>query len=239
MKISSFIFVWMCFVVVVIAGCSAGNGAAGPEAAGQPSPRTLSAVPPTPASPVQPESVQLRSAEPAPASPPPVLPPKPEPQPRARNADNARRAAFTPNRLLIPSVRIDAAVEPVGVLPNGQMDAPVSSQKAGILVPGVKPGQPGNAIIAGHEDNYRGPALFYPLKKLKAGDPVLVMNGKGRYLVFEVVSVETYKTDKAPIDRIFGAAGEPRLNLITCTGKFDRKLKEHEKRLIVFTRLLK
>jgi len=148
------------------------------------------------------------------------------------------RLYFTPNRLLIPSVRIDAPVDPVGVSDNGQMEVPESTVRAGILSPGVKPGLPGTALMAGHVDNYTGPAIFYPLKKLKPGDPILLTNGKGQYLVYKVTSVESFKTAEAPLDRIFGHTDESRLNLITCTGKYDRKRKEHEKRLVVFSRLM-
>ncbi|MBB6633928.1 class F sortase [Cohnella thailandensis] len=148
------------------------------------------------------------------------------------------RLYFTPNRLLIPSVRIDAPVDPVGVSDNGQMEVPESTVRAGILSPGVKPGLPGTALMAGHVDNYTGPAIFYPLKKLKPGDPILLTNGKGQYLVYKVTSVESFKTAEAPLDRIFGHTEESRLNLITCTGKYDRKRKEHEKRLVVFSRLM-
>ncbi|RKP54485.1 class F sortase [Cohnella endophytica] len=143
-----------------------------------------------------------------------------------------------PNTILIPSVNIKSRVDPVGVLRNGQMDVPRSPERVGVLRT-VKPGQIGNAVIAGHVDNYTGPAVFYGLKKLKPGHPVIISNSAGNYLVFSVVSVEAYNTADAPIARIFGKTDEARLNLITCTGKFDRKKKEHLKRLIVFTRLMK
>lgn len=148
-----------------------------------------------------------------------------------------RTPAFMPNRLLIPSVRLDAPVEPVGVLPNGQMGVPKSTKTVGILANGVVPGQKGNALIAGHVDSYSGPAVFYPLKKLKVGDPVLISNANNDFLVFKVVAVESYRTAEAPLDKIFGDTDEARLNLITCTGKYNRQKREHEKRLVIYTRL--
>ncbi|MNW04694.1 hypothetical protein D3C71_2008140 [compost metagenome] len=56
-------------------------------------------------------------------------------------------------------------------------------------------------------------------------------------MTYIVESVETFTPAEAPIDRIFGENGERRLNLITCTGRYSRKKKEHEKRLVIFTKL--
>lgn len=157
----------------------------------------------------------------------------------AVKSEKAVPTGIIPNKILIPSVRIQTSVEPVGVLDNGQMEVPESTERVGILMNGVKAGEQGNAVIAGHVDNYTGPAVFYGLKKLKKDDPIILSDASGKYLVYKVLSVESFKTAEAPIDRVFGKTDESRLNLITCTGKYDRKKKEHEKRLIVFARLMK
>jgi LPXTG-site transpeptidase (sortase) family protein len=90
----------------------------------------------------------------------------------------------------------------------------------------------------GHVDNYKGPAVFFRLKELKKGDTVIIKNEKGNEITFVVDSVEIYKTSEAPINKIFGPTNEPRLNLITCTGKYSRKKREHEARLVIFTKRL-
>lgn len=144
-----------------------------------------------------------------------------------------------PNQVWIPSVGIKAPVEPVGLLDNGQMDVPKSSNIAGIFVNGVMPGEQGNALMAGHLDSYTGPAIFHPLKRVKPGDPIVISNEEGKFLVFSVVSVESYLTSEAPLDKIFGDTNREQLNLITCAGKYDRNKREHNKRLVVYTRLLK
>lgn len=144
-----------------------------------------------------------------------------------------------PSKVWIPSIGLEASVEAVGLLENGQMEAPVSSHVAGIFIDGVLPGQKGNAILAGHVDNYTGPAIFYPLKKVKPGAPVVLSDKEGNYLVFKVIAVESYPTAEAPIEKIFGDSDIEQLNLITCTGKYNREKREHEKRLVVYTRMLK
>jgi len=166
------------------------------------------------------------------------LPPPSTSSSIAIKSKKATRSGIIPNKILIPSVRIQTTVEPVGVLDNGQMEVPESTERVGILMNGVKAGEQGNAVIAGHVDNYTGPAIFYGLKKLKKDDPIILSDASGKYLVYKVLSVESFKTAEAPIDRVFGKTDESRLNLITCTGKYDRQKKEHEKRLIVFARLM-
>ncbi|WP_336787689.1 class F sortase [Paenibacillus sp. MMO-177] len=150
----------------------------------------------------------------------------------------AKTHVIVPDRIWIPSVGIKAPVEPVGLLENGQLGVPASSDIAGLFIDGVLPGEKGNAIIAGHVDNYTGPAIFYPLKKLKPGDPVILSDSSGKYLVYSVDAVEAYPTAEAPLDKIFGDTNGKRLNMITCTGKYNRQKKEHEKRLVVYTHLL-
>ncbi len=56
--------------------------------------------------------------------------------------------------------------------------------------------------------------------------------------MFQVTSIESYLTSEAPLDKIFGDTDQSLLKLITCTGKYNRKLGTHEKRLVVYTRLM-
>ncbi|WP_169447442.1 class F sortase [Paenibacillus fonticola] len=144
---------------------------------------------------------------------------------------------FMPTELIIPAVKVKAKVEPVGVLPNGQMDVPKHTNLVGLLHPGVIAGERGNMVMDGHVDSYTGPAVFFNLKKLKTGDQIVVRNQKRRQLTYIVQSVEAYRTAEAPVDKVFGETDVPMLNLVTCTGKYSRKKKEHEQRLIVFAKL--
>ncbi|WP_424766317.1 class F sortase [Paenibacillus sp. sgz302251] len=146
------------------------------------------------------------------------------------------KVGIIPDSLYIPAVRINAKIEPV-TIKNGQMGVPRNTARVGYLAStGILPGAPGNAIIDGHVDNYKGPAVFYRLKKLKKGDIVVIKSKKGEKIKFIVESVEKFKTDEAPIQKIFGASNEPRLNLITCGGKYNRSKKEYDARLVVFTK---
>lgn len=144
---------------------------------------------------------------------------------------------FLPVSLEVPAIGLKTQVEPVGVLPNGQMGVPKNFDKVGILSPWTKPGEPGNAVIAGHLDHYTGPAVFFHLKDLTPGDKMYVADANGRKLTFTIREVTKFPTNEAPLDRIFGPATSAHLNLITCAGKYNRKTNEHPMRLVVFSEL--
>lgn len=144
---------------------------------------------------------------------------------------------IVPHKIDIPAVRIHSIIEPVTYLENGQMGVPGNTDRVGYLSTGVLPGAAGNAIMDGHVDTYTGPAVFYPLKKLKKGDFVYVTGADGCKVQFVVESVKFYLTSEAPIQTIFGSTEEHRLNLITCAGRYSRSRKEHEGRLVVYTKL--
>jgi sortase A len=145
---------------------------------------------------------------------------------------------ITPVKLSIPAIQVETEVVSLGLLDNGQMDDPKDDTVAGWFEPGFKPGEVGNAVIAGHRDNYTGPALFFDLKKLKPGDIILVTDSLGRQLTFVVSLLKTYERESSPLEEIFGTASKPQLNLITCAGKYDRRIHESEKRLVVYSELL-
>lgn len=146
---------------------------------------------------------------------------------------------FMPDRLQIPAIHLDSPVEPVGLLPSGQMGVPTSFDTVGLLVPWTKPGENGNAVIAGHFDHTTGPAIFYNLRKVKPGDSIRISNACGHHYTFVVTRTQTYKTKESPLQQIFGPSDKVRLNLITCAGKFNKQTKEHSHRLIVFSELQK
>jgi len=160
------------------------------------------------------------------------IPKQPIPEKKTQNPQNPQ--GITPSRIYIPSIDLHAAIEPVDVMGNGQMGVPKSTDKVGYLSNGVLPGAVGNAVMDGHVDSYTGPAIFFRLRQLNEGDVVIVKNERGQAIEFVVQAVKTYKTSSAPIPLIFGPSNESRLNLITCAGKYSRKSKEHQERLVVF-----
>src|SRR5205085_6235605 len=128
-------------------------------------------------------------------------------QPRAEAPARPAAAAGLPVRLKIPSVGIDAAVEYVGLTDDGAMDSPQDYFDVGWYQLGYRPGQAGNAVMAGHVDSAKlGAAVFYPVRSLKPGALVYVQDEDGFEIAFRVTAVTVYPDGDAPIADIFGPA---------------------------------
>lgn len=146
----------------------------------------------------------------------------------------------SPWRLQISSIKLDAAIQEVGLTKNGDMGVPSNYTDVGWLKTGPRPGQPGNAVLAGHlNSGVNKPAVFENLHKLKPGDIVTVKDkAKNEQQRFKVTSAESYDVTTAPLEKIFGATEGSHLNLITCSGKWDKTKKDYNQRLVVFSELL-
>lgn len=145
---------------------------------------------------------------------------------------------MVPARVTIPSIGVDAAIEATGILENGEMGVPEDINQVGWFEPGFKVGAKGHAVLAGHVDSYTGPAIFYHLKEVQAGEKVIVTDKDGREMVYEIQEKTSYPTDEAPIEEIFGPSDSRMINLITCTGTFNRDIGSHEERLVVTAKLI-
>jgi sortase (surface protein transpeptidase) len=143
-------------------------------------------------------------------------------------------------RLLIPSIQVDASIESVGVLPNGELETPLVKpwDDVGWYQTGPVPGHRGSAVIDGHLDRPGGySAVFWRLRELHAGDAVIVMNAQGKAVHFHVTQVAFYAPQAAPLQEIFGNGGGAFLNLITCAGDWIPDQHQTTQRLVVYTAL--
>ena len=188
--------------------------------------------PPTPTATVA-ASPTVVSSPTAALSTPTVAPtPTPAPAPTATPVPATR--AGLPVRLKIPALKVDAAVEQVGLTPEGAMDVPKEYANVGWFNQRARPGEPGNAVVAGHVDSKTGKAVFWDVKKLKPGDEIVVAGDDGVERRFIVESSELYKGQEAPLGRIFGPTPDTRLTLITCEGVFDRRAQEYDSRRVIY-----
>ncbi|GAB4072695.1 hypothetical protein GCM10028778_04400 [Barrientosiimonas marina] len=142
-----------------------------------------------------------------------------------------------PETIQIDSIGVDSAVEEVGMMENGEMAVPDNFRITGWYDRGIKPGERGSAVIAGHVDDKTGPGVFFDLEDMQEGDEVEILNDEGDKLVFEVVDKQVFPMDDAPVKDIFGYTSRRMLNLVTCTGAFDRSKGGHVDRLVVYTEL--
>ncbi len=145
--------------------------------------------------------------------------------------------AGLPVRLKIPVIGVDAPVEYVGLTPDGLMDVPKKWEDTAWYQLGPRPGNPGNAVIAGHVDSTNGTAVFWKLRRLKPGDQLSVVGDDGIERRFVVTAMERYDRTNAPLYRIFGPADGTHLNLITCdvTSNYDPTQQEYASSLVVYT----
>jgi sortase (surface protein transpeptidase) len=146
--------------------------------------------------------------------------------------------ADIPSRLIIPSIKVDAAVESVGLLANGDLDTPKAHPwtDVGWYANGTRPGERGSAVIDGHLDRPGGlPAVFWSLRDLHTGDKLEVIMTSGKQLHFHVTYTASYNPQNAPLQGIFGDAGGVYLNLITCAGDWIPSQHQTTLRTVVYT----
>ena len=126
-----------------------------------------------------------------------------------------------PTRLRIPAIGVDAKVSDMGLNDDGSIEVPEVFADTGWWTYSPEPGRIGTSAILGHVDSRTGPAVFYRLRDLEAGDEIHVDGEDGDTVTFVVRDVEQYAKDEFPSDRVLGASPDPQLRLITCGGAFD------------------
>ena len=147
------------------------------------------------------------------------------------------RVVGLPQRIIIPSIGVDAAIEPVGVDASNAMETPTNPWDTSWYAPGARPGQQGNAAIAGHVDFAGiGPVVFWRLSSMTPGMEVFVVASDGARWRFIVQSVETFQVGFFPGHRVFGPTSETNVNLISCIGNFDPVTASYDKRVVAFAR---
>jgi len=157
-----------------------------------------------------------------------------EPVPPTRAAGTA--GSGRPVSIHIPAIGVDARVVPVGLGPNRSMEVP-AVDVAGWYEPGPRPGAAGPAVIVGHVDSRRGPAVFFRLGQLRRGDRIMVGRAGGGAPSFVVERVEWQPKQALPTARIWNSTRRPVLRLITCGGSFDRATGHYRDNVIVYASL--
>lgn len=152
---------------------------------------------------------------------------------------NAAAASYgIPIRLNIPEIKVDAAVDPLGVATGGAMAAPAGPKTVGWYRFGPHPGMPGSAVIDGHYGRWKDGegSVFDNLDKLQVGDDMSIVDENGVTVTFEVRELRSLdpKTDTTNIFQSDINDHKPHLNLITCEGVWEKKTKSYSKRLVVF-----
>jgi sortase (surface protein transpeptidase) len=167
------------------------------------------------------------------------------PEQEAKGLDAARgfrsvrgyRATPVPVRVEIPRIGVASALDRLGRAPDGTVQEPTRWAVAGWYTPGTRPGDPGSAVILGHVDSKRGPAVFFRLRELRRGDMVTIRRADGSSVRFVVERTEHHLKDRFPTDEVYYPTLIPALRLVTCGGEFNATVGRYRSNVIVFATL--
>ncbi|MET8203158.1 class F sortase [Micromonospora taraxaci] len=169
----------------------------------------------------------------------PATPPRPP-------ADAPRRTEPAPDLVPLPraapvlvqitAIDVRAEVVPVGADAAGVLEVPPLDRPtlAGWYRHGVSPGETGNAVLVGHVDSPAGPAVFFDLGRLRAGEQIQVTRADTQVATFTVDDVRAYPKDHFPTTLVYGPADTAALRLITCGGRFDAATGNYVDNVVVF-----
>ncbi len=151
-----------------------------------------------------------------------------------RDNSSERTGSLIPDRLVIPSLAVDAQVQQVGISKHGTMAVPTNYTDVGWYRYGSRPGEEGHAVFAGHVDNgFGAPGVFQRLKELAFNDDLYIKDASSTELHFKVSGSEILSHDIASTDTLFTRHGPSQLTLITCEGEWDPIKKEYSERRII------
>lgn len=141
------------------------------------------------------------------------------------------------DRVRIPAIRVDAPVLPVGLDMDGWVDAPPPDDPnlAGWFTGAVSPGEKGTAVIDGHVDNMRGPAVFYGLGALKRKPDRGAAQGREDRRIRDLRH-RGLREEQLPRGPRLRQQGAPELRVITCGGGFSKQ-HGYDGNVVVFARL--
>lgn len=152
--------------------------------------------------------------------------------------NDARMQAPNPAVIRIPRLDVEASIIPLGLQEDGSIEVPENPDQAGWWLGGPEPGELGPAVILGHVDSQEeGPAVFFYLRYLEAGDEIHIDRVDGSTITYVVESTERHEKDEFPTDEVYGPTEQPTLRLVTCGGDFDFDVRTYEDNVIVFASL--
>jgi sortase (surface protein transpeptidase) len=173
-----------------------------------------------------------------PQAPPPVYSaPEPVQQKAAEEVKPLSLPRSEPIELQIPIIGISTSLTQIGKNKNGTMEVPKSYQKAGWYKYSPTPGEQGPAIIAGHVDSFKGPAVFWRLSQLTPGQVIEIKRADGQMVKFKVSKVKQYNQDNFATDEVYGDIDHPGLRLITCGGRFSLAKGNYSHNTVVYATL--
>ncbi|WP_369146129.1 class F sortase [Streptomyces sp. R44] len=144
------------------------------------------------------------------------------PAPTASTAPVKPMARSLPVRVRVPAAGVDTGpVLPLGLNTDGTVEVPsvADADRIGWYDKGVTPGQTGPAVLIGHFDTARGPAVLKNVSKVRVGDEITVTRADRTTAVFRVRELQQVDKDAFPTAKVYGDTTHPELRLVTCGGE--------------------
>jgi sortase (surface protein transpeptidase) len=162
---------------------------------------------------------------------------------RVAAAEPKHVEGVAPVELQIDSVGVDAPIEVGDVADDGSMQDPSGPWVVSWYEPLGKIGEGGNVVMAGHVDYWNvGPAVFWDVRDLPAGDIIRVVGEDGKNYEYAVQWTQPYLAEQLTPEviqkDIVGDTGEETLTLITCGGDFNPDTGEYNQRWVVRANLI-
>lgn len=140
-----------------------------------------------------------------------------------------------PERLVVPSIGVDAPVEVLGLDADGAMQSPVGPGPVGWYDFSPTPGNVGNTVFSGHRDWRTGvTGVFWRLGELVPGDRISVVLVDGRSVDYEVLLSVLMGPEDMPISEVVGQTDVEIITLISCEGVFNPRTREYNLRRVVW-----
>lgn len=140
-----------------------------------------------------------------------------------------------PVNIIISSIGVNARVDGLGTTPGGLIAVPNSYGTVGWYNKASQPGSAGPAVLVGHYTGGYG-GVFDKLADVQDGDLITVRNGKGETFTYKVSKKAEYPKDQVPMADIFKKGDASRLEIITCSGKWQAN--NYDNRLVVTAELV-
>ncbi|MDK1473055.1 class F sortase [Streptomyces sp. 549] len=145
-----------------------------------------------------------------------------------------------PKRLIIPQLSSRIEVFAADAEDDGTPPVPPErdAERAAWYQGGPSPGEQGPSLFIGHLDTDDGPAAFAGVGSLQPGAEIRVERDDRSTVVFTVDSVEQYRKDDFPNERVYGPTRTPQLRLITCGGSWSKE-EGYDANIVAFASLKK
>ncbi|WP_405017197.1 class F sortase [Kitasatospora sp. NBC_00070] len=164
--------------------------------------------------------VRISTALSAPVDPQPATVPPGTAPPGTAPGRAATGTVAPPVHLTIPRMGVDAPVEASGLNADGTVEVPPMDRpgQVGWYRNGPAPGQTGPAVLLGHLDTRKGPAVFGRIRELRPGDRIDLRRQDGSGVSFRVRELRQFPKSEFPTELVYGETDTPQLRLITCGG---------------------